>query len=267
VDPADAAIHDRLLLRSRHQRVRLMGISVRSRSGHRRRGQALVEFVLIFPLFLLVLMSILVFGLYVFYTQQLASAAREGARYAAVHGSGAQCPTVSRLDPAPANRFTSYWRCDAPEGGWPNMTGAARSMIWGVPPTAVSVRACWSGYTDGAYNYDLKASQTGASFAECTIGGVNPQTSPDALSCPPPAAIGSTYTPAMADGDDKASNLAHSPPVVPGAGATPDQGAQFPTTVTLYTCFQWRPPLAGFVLIPSQITLRAVVTEAIQRQQ
>jgi hypothetical protein len=240
---------------------------VRSPKRTRPRGQALVEFVLVFPLFLLVLMSIIVFGLYMFYNQQLANAAREAARWAAVHGSGAQCPTVSRLDPAPGNRFTSYARCDSPEGGWPNMTSAARTKIWGMSAAQLSVKACWSGYTDASFNYDLRATQPGATFSNCTIGGVDPRTNPNGISCPAPASILSTRTPPMADGDDKSSDLAHAPPVASVGGGPPDPGAQFPTTVTVYACFQWTPPLAGFIFIPTQIPLRAVVTEAIQRQQ
>jgi Flp pilus assembly protein TadG len=42
----------------------------------KRRGQALVEFALVFPIFLMVLFSIIAFGLYIFYNQQLANAAR-----------------------------------------------------------------------------------------------------------------------------------------------------------------------------------------------
>src|SRR4051812_25690396 len=63
------------------------------------KGQALVEFALVFPIFLMLLMAIIVFGLYVFYNQQLTNAVREAARYASVHSASAQCPTVSRLDP------------------------------------------------------------------------------------------------------------------------------------------------------------------------
>ena len=37
--------------------------------------------------------------------------------------------------------------------------------------------------------------------------------------------------------------------------------------MTAYACTVWRPPLAGFLLIPSEVTLRAVITEPIQRQQ
>src|SRR6266508_988954 len=119
------------------------------------RGQALVEFALVFPLFLLLLMSIITFGLYVFYNQQLQNAAREAARYAAVHSStDPLCPTVSQLNPIgpllPGGPTGRYGRCDAPENGWPRMTGAARSKIWGMAPNQVSLTACWSGYIDPA---------------------------------------------------------------------------------------------------------------------
>ena len=51
------------------------------------RGQTLVEFALVAPIFLLILFSIIDFGRYVYYVQVLNNAAREGARYAIVHGS------------------------------------------------------------------------------------------------------------------------------------------------------------------------------------
>jgi hypothetical protein len=51
------------------------------------RAQALVEFALVAPIFFLILFSIIDFGRYVYYVQVLNNAAREGARYAIVHGS------------------------------------------------------------------------------------------------------------------------------------------------------------------------------------
>jgi TadE-like protein len=229
------------------------------------RGQALVEFALVFPLFLLLLMSIITFGLYVFYNQQLQNAAREAARYAAVHSSTAQRPTVSWIDPIGPNRPETYAQVgtrpvDAPENGWPDMTGAARSKIWGIAPNQVSLSACWSGYIDPSTtppNADVMPRVPGAVFADCTINGVNPRTSPDALGCPAPITIPSAggFDSGHADGDDKASDLAYS------------NNEHYPTTVTVYACFNWTPPMAGFVFIPNQIPLRAVITEVLQRQQ
>lgn len=57
--------------------------------NHRKsRGQALAEFALVIPVFLLLLYGIIEFGRYVYTVQILNNAAREGARYAIVHGSG-----------------------------------------------------------------------------------------------------------------------------------------------------------------------------------
>jgi TadE-like protein len=219
----------------------------------RERGQALAEFALVFPFFMLLLMSVIVLGLWVFYNQQLENAAREAARYAAVSSTGSRCPTVSRLDPILTNGGYPF-RCDAPIDGWPKMTGAARSKVWGMNPGQVAVSACWSGYVDPAQNADARPDLPGNVFTECTIGGFNPRTDPNAISCPPPATTpGSTMQ--KADGDDKASALAF------------ENGIAYPTTITVFTCYNWTPPLSGFLFVPSSITLRAVITEAMQRQQ
>jgi TadE-like protein len=218
-----------------------------------RRGQALVEFALVFPLLLLLLISIIVFGLYVFYNEQLANATREAARYAAVHSSTAQCPTVSRLDPPSQLQPTTYARCDTPANGWPLMTAAGRSKVWGMAPNQVSFSACWSGFIDSNNNYDAlpvdPVTLQPNTFTDCTMRDANnqpfnPQTDPSHLSCP-------TTT------DDKASDIA----------ADVSNNAAYPTTVTLYGCFNWTPPFAGLIFMPSQITLRSVVTEVLERQQ
>jgi len=64
-----------------------------SRRAHRSRGQALVEFALVAPFFFMLLLAIVEFGLAVYYIQVLNNAAREGARYAIVHGNEATRPT------------------------------------------------------------------------------------------------------------------------------------------------------------------------------
>ena len=225
-------------------------------SRGRSRGQALLEFAVVFPIFLMLLFSIITFGLYVFYNQQLANAAREAARYAAVHSSTSQCPTVSQLDPPDTLKPLKYFRCYAPELGWTRLTGAARAKVWGMPPTQVSVTACWSGYVDPANNFDALPAPPNT-FTNCTIRGVNPRTNPADLACPAPLTVPSAASPPKADRDDKASDIA----VAVG------NNVPYPTTVTVYTCFVWRPPMGGFVIIPSQVTIRSVVTEALQRQQ
>jgi hypothetical protein len=218
----------------------------------RGRGQALTEFALVAPFFFMLVLSLLVFGIWIFYNQQLENAAREAARYAAVHSTSAQCPTVSRLDPG-TNGANSYYRCDAPEDGWPRMTDAARSKVWGMPSNAVGVSACWSGFVDASGNANALP-QPPNTWVDCTIGGKDPKTASDTINCPAPSTVGGS-TNLKADGDDKSSSLAFY------------NGTHFPTTVTVYTCYTWTPPLSGFIFVPQTITLRAVITEVMQRQQ
>lgn len=208
----------------------------------RTRGQALVEFALVFPIFAMVVFGIISLGLWVFYQQQLSNAAREAARYAAIHSSSAQCPTVSHIDPqAPP---TSYYRCDRPEDGWPNMVAAGRAAVWGMSPATVSIVACWSGYVDANGN-DMPPGVPGAAYAPCTIDGRVAETSVAALACP--LSAGDTV--------DFASNVSYA------------NGNSYQTRVTAYACFNWQPPMAGFLLIPANVTIRAGLTEIVQRQQ
>ena len=81
----------------------------KGRHDSRSRGQALAEFALVAPIFFLILFSIIDFGRYVYYVQILNNAAREGARYAIVHGSnglpssGPPAPGFTSSDPTAAN--------------------------------------------------------------------------------------------------------------------------------------------------------------------
>lgn len=226
----------------------------RCQRGTPSQGQALAEFALVLPLFLLVLFSLIVVGLYVFYNQQLANAARESARFAAIHSSTSQCPVVSSLDPIGSNRAEGYYRCDSPEEGWPDMVGAARRNIWGMAPNLLQASACWSGYvTPMPGNQPDALPEPPNTFTPCTIGGLDPTAQLNNLPCPPPARVVSAT--GDASGDDKASALAFA------------NGRHYPTSVTVYACTDWRPPMAGFLFLPNQITIRAVVTEVLQRQQ
>ena len=59
----------------------------------RGRGQSLVEFALALPIFFLLLIGLIEGGRYVFYSEVLNHAAREGARYAIIHGENSSDPT------------------------------------------------------------------------------------------------------------------------------------------------------------------------------
>lgn len=210
-----------------------------TRSSAGERGQALAEFAIVFPLLVTFVFGIIVYGLGVFYQQQIQNAAREGARYAAIHSSEAQCPTISN-DPLAGPPPFSYYACDTPAQGWPEMTGFARGSVWGVDPNQMKVSACWSSYQDGGGAYDKPPTDllgTPYTFVRCTYARV--QDDPSALPCPPPP-----------------------------TNANDDQGSDTPgNQVSVYACYVWRPPLAGFLLIPSQVTMRAVVTEVVHKQQ
>lgn len=202
----------------------------------------MVEFALVFPIFAMLLFGVISLGLWVFYQQQLSNAAREAARYAAIHSSSAQCPTVSHIDPqAPP---TSYLRCDRPEDGWPRMVAAGRDAVWGMNPATVAIVACWSGYVDASGN-DAPPGLTGSTYVPCRIAGSVAETSVAGLPCPVSAS----------DAVDSASDVSFA------------NGVTYQTRVTAYACFNWSPPMAGFLLIPSNVTIRAGLTEIVQRQQ
>jgi hypothetical protein len=209
----------------------------------------MVELALVFPLFVMVLVGIIILGLGVFYQQQVTNAAREAARYASIHSATAQCPTNSTLAPALPTPFGYRYECDTPADGWPMMTGAGRSRIFGLPPEDVRILACWSGYVDdasGSHDAPPPNSVAGNSshWEPCLIDGDDPSTNPNAIGC----ATGLATT-------DTASEISEG------------QGRNVANQVTAYACYQWSPPLAGFLLIPETVTLRGVVSEPIQRQQ
>ena len=95
----------------------------------------MIELALVAPLLLMVLFGIIVLGIGVFYQQQVTNAAREAARFAAIHSASAQCPAASTLDPrggaAGAYVPRSYVACDRPSEGWPQMTANARDRLVG----------------------------------------------------------------------------------------------------------------------------------------
>jgi hypothetical protein len=224
------------------------------------RGQSVVELALVLPLFLMVLIGIISLGIGVFYQQQVTNAAREAARYASIHSATARCPVVGQHDPNPPIPPT-YSRCDRPQDGWPDMTAAGRGAIFGLDAADVRLTPCWSGYVkDGntppnGIDYMPPGDYvivpltppvpvTDSTYMPCRIGGVDPAVSADSLGC--------------------AGGLSRSDTA---SSASEGQGRIVANQVTVYACTVWNPPMAGFLLIPDQVTLRAVVTEPIERQQ
>lgn len=255
----------------------------------------MVEFGLVLPLFIMLLVGIITLGMGVYFQQQVTNAAREAARFAAIHSASAQCPTLANLPPdAPPD---SWYEC--PEGlasaRWPQMTAHARSHIFGLNPSAVQLSACWSGYwtkdpSSGAYlDYDALPAEGGIpnEFRNCTIRSDDPGAGPinidprtdlwidpasgdpiDWYCGPPPDNISC----GVVDDHDQKPIACTAP--MPLTDATNDMASSMSASyegisneVTAFACYEWTPPLAGFLLIPSTVTLRAVVTEALQYQQ
>jgi hypothetical protein len=103
-------------------------------------GQALVEFALVLPMFLLLLFGLIDVGRYVYTWNALNQAAREGARYGSVAGWSDSCAlsrkvcieqeTISRLAGVPATVATAT--CGRYEPGDPT----------DLPPPPISMSAC-----------------------------------------------------------------------------------------------------------------------------
>jgi hypothetical protein len=73
--------------------------TVRSRHSHgRQRGQSLVEFAAVVPIFLLVVMGIVDFGIGLKTWIQVTNAAREAARYGAIHCSAGEIDGTPVID-------------------------------------------------------------------------------------------------------------------------------------------------------------------------
>jgi Flp pilus assembly protein TadG len=98
------------------------------------RGQALVEFAFVAPIFFLLLFAIIDFGRYVYYVQILNNAAREGARYAIVHGAASLTPTgPTANDPTITAVVRNYAIGVIGNGAVFNVQSA-----WGTPPGSPS---------------------------------------------------------------------------------------------------------------------------------
>ena len=113
-----------------------MGSRTRVRSfprRDRRMGQALVEFALVIPMFLLLLFIIIEGGRFILYYETLNNATREGARHAIVNGANSFDCTGP---PAPA----ATGPCD-PTGA--DVIARVRSAAFGVLGNGVVVTPTW----------------------------------------------------------------------------------------------------------------------------
>jgi hypothetical protein len=99
-----------------------------------RRGQGLAEFALVVPIFLLLAFALvdLARGIYIYAV--ISDAAREGARYAIVHGSKA-------TEDVPPNVATGPGTGD--EHGTTYVVPKTRELAYGLDTAALGVGVCW----------------------------------------------------------------------------------------------------------------------------
>lgn len=152
-------------------------MSQSSQRVSRTRGQALVEFAIIIPVFLGMLMGILDFGRVVWATTSLASAAREAARYAIVHGGSATdpCPVgppgpdSRRTDVTPAT-VTASASCPYPSPSKQSVVNAATTAAL-AGGSNITVTVCYGTGCTG--NTDTGTNARGQSVTVVVTSTVN----------------------------------------------------------------------------------------------
>jgi Flp pilus assembly protein TadG len=111
----------------------------------RTRGQALVEFALVLPIFLVILFGIIDLGRYVYTANALGNGAREGARAASVS-----------IRPSPICDGLSRFACAEAVVG---------SQSWGVPGAAITPAvSCWRAPAGSSALTEITSS------SQCTTG-------------------------------------------------------------------------------------------------
>ncbi|HYU03260.1 MAG TPA: TadE/TadG family type IV pilus assembly protein [Jatrophihabitantaceae bacterium] len=90
------------------------------------RGQGLVELALIVPVLLLLLIGILDLGRAVMLTNELDNAAREGTRYAIVHGKNGGNASAGEIQTAVLRYTTGATTTPTVNVSWPDPEGNAR---------------------------------------------------------------------------------------------------------------------------------------------
>ena len=106
-----------------------------NRSRNLSRGQALVETALILPIFLALMLGIVDMGRAVWATTSLASAAREAARFAIVHGGSTNTPCpVGPISPTNTRTITVDASCPYPSPSKQSITVSVTSQVDLVVP-------------------------------------------------------------------------------------------------------------------------------------
>lgn len=130
--------------------------------GRRQRGQALAEFALVAPLLFIVILAIIEGGRFVFYSELLNNATREGARYAIVHGANSSCPS----GPAPPGE-TNF--CDVPGDNVKAAVREAAISLVGVGDLFVSPPT-WTNHNGRGEHVTVRVDYTYDPLVKTVIG-------------------------------------------------------------------------------------------------
>ena len=121
------------------------------------RGQALVEFALVAPIFFLILFAVIEGGRFILYYETLSNATREGGRYAIVNGANALCTATS----GPTGPMPADWTKAIP--GCLDVTGErvkqrVKDSAFGLLGDTVVVTPEWLGPNGNARDSTVRVS-------------------------------------------------------------------------------------------------------------
>jgi Flp pilus assembly protein TadG len=115
-----------------------------AKTRYQSRGQALVEFALVAPVFFLILFAVIEGGRFILYYETLNNATREGARYAIVNGANSLCTATSGpTGPMPADWTKAVPAClDVPGA---RVVQRVKDSAFGLLGNTVTVTPQWLG--------------------------------------------------------------------------------------------------------------------------
>jgi Flp pilus assembly protein TadG len=159
------------------------------RTKGRERGQTLVEFAIVLPMFMVLLMGVLDFGRVVWTTNTLQAAAREAARFAIVHGGSATtaCPVGPADLPTTVVPAASS-SCPYPSPSTQAIKDTATAFATGAGG-AITVTVCYGAGCSGDTNVSGATDKRGTPVTVVVSTTVNLVT---------PALLGITSTPLSA---------------------------------------------------------------------
>ena len=123
------------------------------RASNRRRGSNLAEAALVMPVLLMLILGTCIIGLGIFRYQQVATLAREGARYASVHGSQYVAVTGNATMTA-ANIYTN---AILPMAAGLNTSHLTYQIQWGTKASGTWAWTSWDSSTQLPASYNTQS--------------------------------------------------------------------------------------------------------------